>query len=306
MPLITIAVCTHNGAARLPRFLGALSRAGRAAIRDTEVLIVDNASTDDTGDVVDRFRRLLPLTYIREDRPGLSHARNRALDAATSDLVAFTDDDCIACANWAPNYADAGRRYSDAAFFGGDIVPIFLGADVEWAEAAIREVPDAYARIAVGRTDVVIDPQNSHPRLPYGANFCLRRSRIGALRFDPALGRQPGSLMSGEETAFMRKLLERGQSGRLLAGNPVQHWIEPDRQSMRYISDYYRDDGRRRRPVRPFTPAFLRTLERFALRIAYGFADAGENDSENLAQSMRRCREMAQRLGSLESRARPR
>src|SRR5581483_2061946 len=42
----------------------------------------------------------LPVRYLREDHPGASRARNRAIAESTSDLLAFTDDDCVVDPRW--------------------------------------------------------------------------------------------------------------------------------------------------------------------------------------------------------------
>ena len=90
--LVSIVVCTRNRPEGLMRCIDAL-RALR--YRDTEIVIVDNAPDDDrSAEVVDAVSRIDGrVRYVREDRPGLSCARNRGLEEATGELVAFTDDD---------------------------------------------------------------------------------------------------------------------------------------------------------------------------------------------------------------------
>jgi hypothetical protein len=56
-----------------------------------ELLVVDNCpSTDATCNLVAAYEG---IRYVREDRPGLNVARNRALREAVNEIVAFTDDD---------------------------------------------------------------------------------------------------------------------------------------------------------------------------------------------------------------------
>jgi glycosyltransferase involved in cell wall biosynthesis len=61
-----------------------------------EILVVDNASTDRTPEIIDRF----PVRHLREQRRGASSARNRGIDEARGEIVAFIDGDCVAVADW--------------------------------------------------------------------------------------------------------------------------------------------------------------------------------------------------------------
>jgi GT2 family glycosyltransferase len=64
-----------------------------------EVLVVDNRPvTEVTRDLVQDYSGR--VRYVREDRPGSSAARNRALREARHEIVAFTDDDAVVDAGW--------------------------------------------------------------------------------------------------------------------------------------------------------------------------------------------------------------
>jgi len=93
-PLITVAICTHNRAAYLDEAI----RSVLAQIHDdTELLVVDNASTDNTAQVVRQFAsHQPPVVGIYEARPGISFARNTAFLKARGRYVLFLDDDATA------------------------------------------------------------------------------------------------------------------------------------------------------------------------------------------------------------------
>src|SRR5262245_25458465 len=59
----------------------------------TQVVVVDDGSTDDTPDVLARFAHDARVTVIRQANGGLPVARNRGLDAATGEFVCFLDSD---------------------------------------------------------------------------------------------------------------------------------------------------------------------------------------------------------------------
>lgn len=92
---VTVAVCTRERPHDLRRALEAIARLPDDG---QEVLVVDNRpETDHTRAVVAAFPG---VRYLREDRPGLDAARNRALRAARPGVVAFTDDDAVPDPGW--------------------------------------------------------------------------------------------------------------------------------------------------------------------------------------------------------------
>jgi GT2 family glycosyltransferase len=63
---------------------------------EAEIIVVDNASEDDTSAVVKQWEisSAFPVRLLREPRKGLARARNCGIRQAQGDLMAFTDDDC--------------------------------------------------------------------------------------------------------------------------------------------------------------------------------------------------------------------
>jgi glycosyltransferase involved in cell wall biosynthesis len=83
----SIVITTHNRAALLPRAVRSAFLAGK----DVEVIVVDDASTDETPEVC---ARLEGIRYIRLERNvGLAEARNVGVRASVSEYIAFLDDD---------------------------------------------------------------------------------------------------------------------------------------------------------------------------------------------------------------------
>lgn len=102
MPLAaSVVVATYNRSGRLARLLDALAAqdgAGRF-----EVIVVDDASTDETQAILARLATQLPfqLVGLRQERnTGPAAARNRGWRAASASVVCFTDDDCVPTPKW--------------------------------------------------------------------------------------------------------------------------------------------------------------------------------------------------------------
>ena len=94
-----------------------------------EILVVDNAPSDDrTRDLADRWPE---VRYVREPRPGLNFARNRALREARGEILAFLDDDVIADRHWLAGLADAWAANRDAAAFTGQVLPMELETEAQ-------------------------------------------------------------------------------------------------------------------------------------------------------------------------------
>lgn len=98
---VSVIVCTHNRAALLPRVITQLC--AQDYPKDSfEIIIVDNASTDDTLQTIQRFIPTCGLTlhYVRENRPGVTFARNRGAEEAHYPYLAYLDDDCTVGRDW--------------------------------------------------------------------------------------------------------------------------------------------------------------------------------------------------------------
>src|SRR5450432_950687 len=87
MPTASIIIPTYNRPRLLPRAV----ESARAAGSDVEIIVVDDASTDETASVC---RQLDGISYVRLDRnQGVAGARNVGILASASEYIAFLDDD---------------------------------------------------------------------------------------------------------------------------------------------------------------------------------------------------------------------
>lgn len=94
---MSVIIAAHNAAATLGRTLDALSRqdlAGRF-----EVIVVDDGSVDETASIARRYEPLVRLIST-EKRGGAGAARNRGVEVARGEALAFTDADCYPTSGW--------------------------------------------------------------------------------------------------------------------------------------------------------------------------------------------------------------
>ena len=90
-PLISIIVPVYNVEKYLPRCLDSLAC---QTLKEIEIILVDDGSTDNSGDLCDRYAEKDPRFHvIHQESAGLSAARNRGIEASRADWLMFVDSD---------------------------------------------------------------------------------------------------------------------------------------------------------------------------------------------------------------------
>jgi glycosyltransferase involved in cell wall biosynthesis len=116
VPFVSVVVPARNAEQTLGECLESLLRLDYDPER-REILVVENGSTDRTGEIIDEYR----VHRLFESRRGPSAARNRGVAAARGEIVAFTDADCVATKGWLRALV-AGFAASDVWGVAGEIV----------------------------------------------------------------------------------------------------------------------------------------------------------------------------------------
>ena len=122
--MLSVLLSSHNGGDDLKRMLDGLTRL-REPRGGWRLIAVDNASTDDTGDIMRSYADRLPITVLHEPTPGKNRALNRALEAAEGDLYVFTDDDVVVGEDWLQQWREVADAQPDFAVFAGRTVPLW-------------------------------------------------------------------------------------------------------------------------------------------------------------------------------------
>ena len=203
-------VCTRNRATRLPTFLAALSRLDGVPF-DWELLIVDHASTDDTGRLLQEFSLSapFPVRALRADATTLSGAKNQAIAIARGEILAFTDDDCYP----RPDYLRALAQVFDSHPVG-----------VVGGRVVLHDLTDAKLSILDSDTPLTIPPRTFvRAGVMHGANLALKREVVAAVGgFDPLLG--PGSpCVAAEDVELIARAVWAGWSARYDPAPVVSH-----------------------------------------------------------------------------------
>jgi succinoglycan biosynthesis protein ExoM len=130
---ISVCICTYRRPALLKRLLAELSRQDTKGLFSYSLVIVDNDEQQSAKPVVLDFSASssMELTYCVEPQRSISLARNKALENARGDAIAFIDDDEFPPLDWLFCLVTARETYSAAGVF-GPVRPHFDTEPPEW------------------------------------------------------------------------------------------------------------------------------------------------------------------------------
>ena len=131
-PRLSVVIPTYNRAATLSACLEALSKqtCGHELF---EIIVADDGSADNTGEIVDRYTRKAPpcVRYVRQPNTGANAARNRAIRSTRAPLVLLINDDVLAAPEMVGRHIATHEQHPDdrVAVLGRvTIAPAFAGS----------------------------------------------------------------------------------------------------------------------------------------------------------------------------------
>jgi glucosyl-dolichyl phosphate glucuronosyltransferase len=217
MPLkVSIIITTRNRAGHLRKTLASLNQLHVPEDLPSELLVVDNASTDGTSDVVKTTRLSgLSMRYLHEPKPGQSNARNSGMANTTGQVILFTDDDVRVPMDWVEKMSS----------------PILTG-EAEAVAGGIRMAPNLKRPWMRNCHEAWLATSNDNwsPVVPTmtGANMAFSRRILERVPlFDPELG--PGALGFADDTLFSLQLIETGFKILVKHDTWVEHHFDESR-----------------------------------------------------------------------------
>jgi len=202
-PEVSVVVATYNRCDVLPGALASLMN--QEGDIDYEVIVVDNNSTDDTRNVIEKLRAqpgYEKLTYYLEETQGVSHARNKGIGAARGKILAFTDDDIRPARNWLSGISAGFKRFPEADCIGGKVLP---EDDRKFPAWLTNDYWTPLALLDLGNQPIKLDVH--HGAGLVGANFAVRASVFNDVGlFRPQLQRVKNSIGSMEDHELQLRL----------------------------------------------------------------------------------------------------
>lgn len=186
---VSLIIPAYNEEGYIGRCLESVMRHEGGRFR--EIIVVDNASSDKTAEIARRFEG---VRVIREDKKGLTHARQAGFDASSGEFVAYIDADCLLRDGWLET---ALRVFKDRA----DIVSVSGPVRYHDAPYYIQFIMRFLWYLTVPATYQTVG------YMLIGGNFIARRSAIEKIGgFDREIA------FYGEDTDLARRLSAVGKT----------------------------------------------------------------------------------------------
>ncbi len=221
MPQISLIICTYNRADFLKLALQSIVEQD-TSIHDYEIVVINNNCTDNTDEVINDFRKHYPtcsLIYAYEEKQGLSHSRNKAIEVSTTDWLAFIDDDARVDVHYTRNFLSFINQYKDIKAVGGPILLEFLDKKPEWYTPYIASLLGYFNPYSSSR----FFNRGLYPR---GSNMIIHRSLFEEVgKFNPNLGRIGRNMLGSEEKDFFQRCFNKGIKAFYLDNLVIYHFV---------------------------------------------------------------------------------
>ncbi len=194
---ISVCACTYKRPEMLRRLLEGLARQETDPQFTYSIVVVDNDHLRSAETIVSSFAAYSPtsINYYVEPRQGIALARNKAVENATGELVAFVDDDEFPTSSWLLTLFRALEEYRVDGVL-GPVKPHFESAPPKWViEGGFHDRPE-------DQTGHILDSGKCRT-----GNALLKRELFSQ---DPRPFRP--ECLSGEDQDFFRRMIEKGRA----------------------------------------------------------------------------------------------
>jgi succinoglycan biosynthesis protein ExoM len=196
MDHISVCICTYKRPERLGELLAMLNRQETGGLFSYSVVIADNDSSESARHTVESFalNSKISVRYCVEPLQNIASARNKVIENAEGDFLAFIDDDELPPVNWLSTHYRALNHYKSDGVL-GPVLPFFEVKPPDWAlDGGFFDRPVHPTGFTLGWTNT-------------RSGNALLRKRVfegGGMWFDPAYG------SGGEDRDFFRRKIEEG------------------------------------------------------------------------------------------------
>ncbi len=203
MVRISLVIPMYNALDTLPRLLASIE--AQTLPRDQyEVIIVDDGSTDGSGEIV---RRHSDIRLLSQQNRGPAAARNLGTRAATGVVIAYTDADCVLKPDWLAKHIELHERHPGIDGLSGSVAPA-------------TELP--YGSVVLA--DHLCSWFNVHDRLPEREPEHLPSLMMSVKRrmFDAGIWWTERRI-TGEDVDFCKRMVQCGMKLRYFPTPVLQH-----------------------------------------------------------------------------------
>lgn len=249
----SVIIPTLNQSSKLKKCLSQLAKLNFKSDL-SEVLVVDNGSTDDTKEVAFSFKdKIQNLNYYFCADPGLMAARHMGCEEAQGDILCYIDDDSFVTKYWLKGISDS---FSDknVVLVGGPCIPEYEIAPPEWLEYFWNKTEFGKVNGFLSLVDFGSQERKISPMYVFGCNFFIRKDiflEIGGSHpdFFPEKYRK---YQGYGESAVAVKLINLGYKAHYNPDVKIKHLVPALRLTVEYFCwrAYYQGIGGSFRKIR--------------------------------------------------------
>lgn len=238
--LLSVVIPTRNRSTSLSALLDSLFLQAAGSLK-WEILVIDNASTDDTRNAVQEkiTHAPIPIRYIYEEQPGLHHGRHRGTHEAEGEIVSFLDDDTVLDPQWISGVELIQTQKADAVV--SRILPKWEEPPPGWLTELITDDKFSYLTLL----DLGDEPRQIEPVFVWGASFFIRRSLVYELG-----GFHPDGMPSDRlryrgdgELGFFREFQQQGYRAWYDPRSVAYHTVSRKRMTLDYLCQRSYNEG---------------------------------------------------------------
>jgi len=243
-PGVSIVICCYNSSELLPVTLRHIINQKVPDDIPWEIIIVDNASTDNTSEIAkniwENHNCLAPFKIVKESEPGLSAARLKGFNTAKYDFIVLCDDDNWLHEDYVKNVYDIMLSNSLIGVLGGQSKAEFNVLKPKWFD----DWKDSYA---IGTQDSNDGDLTFTRGYVWGASMCVRKKawdHLSSTGFKSKLtDRKGNTLSSGGDTEICFALRNEGWKIWYDHRLKFKHFISEKRLNWNYLKKLFRGFG---------------------------------------------------------------
>ncbi len=239
---VSIIVCCYNSVARLHDTINHIVRQKTDNSFAWELIIVDNASTDNTFDLANEILQKSSILFqvVKENTAGLSSARRKGFSVSKFDCLLYCDDDNWLAENYVQGVFEIMKANEQIAILGGMGEAVFESIEPSWFKKLEKN-------FAVGDQSASKESLSKVTEV-YGAGFTVRKSFLQQL-FNSGIqnvlsDRSGGQLISGGDTEWCYLARYFGKEVWYSRDLKFKHLMTTGRMSWDYLKKLYFGFGR--------------------------------------------------------------
>ena len=233
-PTITAVVCTMGSRSFHTKTVASLQKQSIDHQQYEILVVLNHPNTSRLVSFSSYLEKVVgaheQLRVVQETQPGLSFARNRGIEEARGQYVAYIDDDACASPQWLERIVDAFERDGDIAAVGGDIDPLWGKKKPDWIS------PPMYTYFSCKRfaSEAMYMPKGSYF---FGANMAFTKKLLQACGgFPTNLGRVKRNLLSNEEWPVFQYIDSQQLKKWYSPEIKVDHLVPGERMTIRFFT----------------------------------------------------------------------